>query len=104
MYTLQKSSLKNKKWMVINPQGKRTHFGADGYSDYTKHHDIDRMHRYVKRHGGSSSGLTSSKENWRKSGIDTAGFWSRWILWNKPSLEASIRDTRQRFGVNIRKK
>lgn len=103
-YTLQKSTNKSKKWMVVTPEGRRVHFGGAGYSDYTRHRDEDRMRRYLKRHGGSKSGLTSSKENWRKSGLDTAGFWSRWLLWNKPSLDASIRDIEKRFGIRISKR
>lgn len=41
------------------------------------------------------------RENWTKSGIDTAGFWSRWVLWNKPTLAASVADTEHRFGIDI---
>lgn len=73
--------------------GKKVHFGAKGYSDYTKHKDPSRKQRYITRH--------KARENWNKSGIKTAGFWSRWILWNKPSLGGSIRDTASRFGITI---
>ena len=74
--------------------GTRTvHFGADGYSDYTIHKDPERKQRYINRH--------KAKENWGKSGINTAGFWSRWILWNLPSLTGSINDTKKRFNINI---
>lgn len=89
---LCKSSNKKKKFMVTI-DGKTTHFGANGYSDYTIHKDIDRKRRYVVRH--------KRKENWTKSGIHTAGFWSRWLLWNKPSITSSIKDIETRFGVKI---
>jgi hypothetical protein len=92
-YRLSPSYRKDKKFMVELPYGKTVHFGAKGYSDYTKHHDYNRMKRYVARH--------KARENWNKSGIDTAGFWSRWILWNKPGLMESIRDTEKRFNINI---
>ena len=74
---------------------KTVHFGAEGYSDYTKHKDKERMQRYSARH--------KARENWAKSGIETAGFWSKWILWNKPSLSASIKDVEKRFGIKIRR-
>jgi hypothetical protein len=90
---LKKSSKKDKKFMVVIGN-KTVHFGAVGYSDFTIHKDIDRMHRYETRH--------KSREDWKKSGIKTAGFWSKWILWNKPSLISSIRDTQKRFGIKIR--
>jgi len=90
---LKKSSKKDKKFMVIIGN-KTVHFGAVGYSDFTIHKDQERMHRYETRH--------KSREDWKKSGIKTAGFWSKWILWNKPSLISSIRDTQKRFGIRIR--
>lgn len=66
-------------------------FGAKGYSDYTKHKDKDRRDRYILRH--------KARENWKD--YRTAGFWSRWILWNKPTIEQSIRDIKKRFKINI---
>jgi hypothetical protein len=93
--TLQKSSSPEKKYMA-KIDNKTVHFGAKGYSDFTKHRDRTRMHRYENRH--------RSRENWTKSGIKTAGFWSKWVLWNKPSLSASIKDTEKRFGIKIKRK
>jgi hypothetical protein len=92
---LQKSNHPDKKLMATI--GKKTiHFGAKNYSDFTKHKDRSRMHRYSNRH--------RSRENWSKSGIKSAGFWSKWILWNKPSLLASIKDTEKRFNIRIQRK
>jgi hypothetical protein len=75
---------------------KTINFGAEGYEDYTTHKDKDRMGRYVKRH--------KTNEDWTKKGIETAGFWAKHILWNQPSLEASIKDTENKFGLRIHKK
>ena len=93
---LKKSPRKEKKWMIELDNGKKVHFGATGYSDYTKHKDHDRMKRYEARH--------KKRENWGKSGISTAGFWSKWLLWNKPTLGSSIKDTEKRFNIKIVKK
>ena len=30
-----------------------------------------------------------------------AGFWARWILWNKPTLQSSVNDTKERFNIKI---
>lgn len=93
-FIIRKSSRKDKKYMVR--VGNRTiHFGQEGYSDYTKHKDPERKERYIKRH--------RKREKWGKSGIGTAGFWSRWILWNEPTLRGSIADTEERFGIDIRR-
>lgn len=66
-------------------------FGAAGMSDYTKHKDPERKERYLKRH--------EAREDWTKSGVLTPGFWSRWVLWNLPSFQESVRDVRQRFDL-----
>ena len=89
---LEKSKVSTKKFAAIIGN-KTVNFGAKGYSDYTLHKDEDRMHRYENRH--------KRRENWKKSGIKTAGFWSKWILWNKPSFNASIKDTEKRFNIKI---
>lgn len=94
-YLQKGTGAKKYKVTIHYPNGSRktVQFGAKGYSDYTKHKDTERMNRYDARH--------RSRENWTSSGIDTAGFWAKWILWNKPTLQASINDTSRRFGITI---
>lgn len=92
---LKKSPKKDKKLMVI-VDNKTIHFGAKNYSDYNIHKNYQRKKRYENRH--------RSRENWNKSGIKSAGFWSKWILWNKPGLIKSIKDTEKRFKIKIVKK
>lgn len=89
---LRPSTRQDKKWSVVLPN-KTIHFGARGYSDYTIHKDTSRKDNYIKRH--------APRENWEKSGIETAGFWSRWLLWNKPSIKESIKDIENKFNVKI---
>ena len=69
---------------------KTTHFGARGMSDFTIHKDEERRKRYLARHG-------RGRENWNDP--TTAGALSRWLLWNRPTLAASIADFVQRFGL-----
>ncbi len=58
------------------------------YSDFTKHKDEAKRRRYIKRH--------EKNEDWSKSGIDTADFWSYWLLWNKPSIKESYEEIQKR--------
>jgi hypothetical protein len=95
MFCLQKSARSEKKYQVRTLDDRIVHFGAAGYSDFTKHKDVDRKARYIERH--------RAKENWGKSGIHTPGFWSRWLLWNKPTLAASIQDVQNRFNIRLRR-
>jgi hypothetical protein len=95
-YVLMPSNKTTKKWMVITPEGNKIiHFGAKGMSDYTTiNKNPARMKLYLQRHRGMG-------EDWNKSGIDTAGFWSRWALWSKPSLEEAIKLIEKKFKINI---
>lgn len=96
---ITKSSKSGKKMMAIfekNGRTKTVHFGEAGASDYTIHKDPERKERYLSRHGGRTHGNSSNKENWQDP--TTPGALSRWILWNKPTLRASIADYKKKFG------
>jgi rhamnogalacturonyl hydrolase YesR len=89
---LKKLSNDKKKYMAIfrnNKKGreKNVKFGSSGYSDYTIHRDDKRKELYIKRH--------KKNENWDNP--LTAGFWSRWILWNLPTIRDSLKDTKDRL-------
>ena len=89
-HSIKKSTNPDKKYMAtftVNGRKKIVHFGQKGASDYTKHKDDERKNRYINRH--------KKRENW-KSPI-TAGSLSRWILWNKKTLKASIDDYKNKF-------
>jgi hypothetical protein len=89
---ITKSPKKDKKLMAIfTKDGKEIvrHFGAKGYSDYTQHKDPERMKRYSNRH--------KSRENWKDP--TTPGALSKYVLWNKPSLKASISDYKKKFNL-----
>ena len=68
-------------------------FGASGYEDFTTHKEDNRKQRYIARH--------IAREDWSKTGMYTPGFWSRWLLWNKPTLEESAQDIKKRFNIII---
>lgn len=90
---IKKSTQPKKKYMaVFTDNGKKvktTHFGSAGMSDFTKHKDEERKKRYLDRH--------RKNENWNDK--FSAGALSRWILWNKPTLRASIADYKRRFKL-----
>ena len=91
--TLRKSHKKEKKWdAVFEKDGKEkvVPFGQKGYSDFTKHKDTKRRQRYIDRHSGMG-------EDWKDP--TTPGALSRYILWNKKTLRASLRDFKKKFHV-----
>jgi hypothetical protein len=97
-FFLFNSDKPSKKYMIkyVNPTTgniNTIHFGAAGMDDFTITNDIKQKNRYIKRH--------QSREDWTINGIYTPGYWSRYLLWNLPNLNNSIKDTEKRFGITI---
>lgn len=90
-YYLSNSNDKKHKFIILTPKNKHIKFGAYGYSDYTIHKNDDRKKAYIDRH--------MKNENWND--LNTAGFWSRWLLWNKKTLKESINNTKKKFKIDI---
>lgn len=74
---------------------KNVDFGASGMGDFiqyskeNKEKALQKKNAYIARH--------RVNENWDEP--TSAGALSRYILWNEPSLHASLADYRQRFNV-----
>jgi hypothetical protein len=92
LVSIKKSNHSGKKLMAtfeINGRNRVIHFGLSGASDFTKHRDKIRRNRYIKRH------LKDLKTN----EPFRAGYLSMFVLWNKPGLQASIKDYRRRVAT-----
>ena len=72
---------KNKYDAIIDD--KTISFGATGYDDYTTKGNDKKKENYIKRH---------SNEDWSRSNLASAAFMSRWILWEKPTIQEAIRN------------
>ena len=87
----------NKKYQAVIDGKKTVHFGASGYQDFTTHNDPKRRDNYISRH--------RTNANWTASGVDTAGFYAKHVLWNKDTLTKSVDDLNKRFkNINIKLK
>lgn len=73
----------NKKFFIITSSGKKVYFGQAGASDYTIHKNDEQKLRYIKRH--------KDKEDWSKFGVNTAGFFSRWLLWEEKNIHDAYK-------------
>ncbi len=93
---IEKSDRDGKKMKAVfyDSDGKKkktTHFGASGYTDFINSGgDEDRKKRYLARH-------TRNNEDWND--YMSAGSLSRYILWNQPTLSASISSYKRRFNL-----
>jgi hypothetical protein len=87
------SSSATKKYKAVFRQDsgrtKTIHFGAKGYDDYIKSGSEEKKQAYIARH----------KVNEDFNNPLTAGALSRFILWNKKTLSASISDFKRRFNL-----
>jgi len=89
LVSIDESPLKLKKWRAIFNDNTHTDFGQRGFSDFTINKSEQKKANYIKRH--------KARENWNDP--KTAGALSRFVLWNKPTLKASIADYKKRFNL-----
>ena len=112
-----------KKWRIeVFDTGKVVEFGQVGASDFTIHRDAARMVRYLVRHAGNvPDGLKcpglkerdiidralrverSRRERWGADdlirAVESAGFWSRWLLWSLPDMAKAKDLIHDRFNI-----
>ena len=86
---ITKSKKPDKKYDARIDGTKTVSFGQKMASDFTKHKNTDRKEIYIDRH--------KKNEDWTKTGAKSAGFYNKYVLWNKPVLKASIDDIHKRF-------
>ena len=83
-----KSNRKNKRYMAIFSNGKKSHFRLDTGSTYIDHHDIIKRFNYLKRHGVN--------EEWDDP--YKASTLSAYLLWgNHKSLKENIKEFNKVF-------
>lgn len=93
--TIVKSKIPDKKYTIIvlkNGIHRTLHIGSKPYQDYTQHKNPERRKAYIQRH--------SKREDWNNP--LTNGFWSRWLLWEKPSIEEAIKNIETKFNIKIK--
>ena len=71
---------------TFQKQGKTIHFGAKGGSTYVDHQDAQKKVAWEARH--------KVRERWDV--LTTAGALAKWLLWNRQTLAASVRDLNAR--------
>lgn len=95
-YFPYKSDKPEKKYFIITENNKKVYFGAAGYNDYPTYYKNfgkefadKKKEAYISRH--------KNNEDWTKSGINSAGFFAKWILWNKPTIKESYEFIKSKF-------
>jgi len=88
---IKPSDKKDKKFTAVIDNKKQVHFGQKGASDYTIHKDDERKNRYLQRH---------KKDHFNNPLYPS--FFSTNLLWNKKTLNESIKDTNKKYNVNTK--
>jgi len=89
---ITKSHNPKKKYDAVMTHDYRTKtvsFGQAGALDFIKTKDESRRLRYLNRH--------RRREDWNDP--LTAGFWSRWYLWEKPTRQEAEKNIRSKFHL-----
>lgn len=92
---LVKLSGEPKKYKVVlrNKQTERDKtikFGASGMDDFTLTKNEEQKKAYIARH--------KSREDWSKSGVATAGFWSKHLLWgSSSSIQQNLAEVKKKY-------
>ena len=91
LLSVKKSIKKDKKLMATfeldDGRFLTRHFGATGYDDFIKTKDKEQREDYWERH------IVDMKTD----DPTRAGYLSLFILWNKPTLKASVADYEKRL-------
>ncbi|NBO31789.1 MAG: hypothetical protein EBV05_09410 [Cyanobacteria bacterium WB6_1B_304] len=92
LLSIKPSDRPTKKYVatfMVNDKPKTVHFGYKGSQTFLDHKDEKKRLAYVARH----------RVNENFNDPLTAGSLSRYILWNKTTLSASIADFKKRFNL-----
>jgi hypothetical protein len=101
-YYLYKSSRKGKKYM-LQAHDKRIHFGAKGMRDYTLLNN-PKSKFYLRDKTDRDKVREMYRARHSRDPINTPltpGALSWFLLWNKPTLDMSLKSYSKRIGVDI---
>ncbi len=77
----------DKKYFIITNTGKRVYFGQAGADDFTITKNEEQKQPYIARH--------KKNEDWND--INSAAFWSRFYLWEKPTKKEAYENIQQKL-------
>jgi hypothetical protein len=55
---------------------------------------VARQIDYLRRH--------RAHEDWTRAGVNTPGFWARWLLWSRPSKREAVKYIERKMHARVR--
>jgi hypothetical protein len=92
---VRRSPHPDKKWQVTIPRhwGVQTiDFGDKTSPDYTTHRNLSLAVQYHRAH---------QDQDWSMGANGREHFWTRWLLWNKPTIQEAIADMSDKFNLKF---
>ena len=93
-YTFFNSARKDKRFAVMNPDGKVINFGSPTATTFLDGATEKKKDAYIARH-------SKNNEDWDYSGRDTPGFWARHALWSANNIKDVKKYLKKRFGIEL---
>jgi hypothetical protein len=93
---VKRSDVLGKKWQINIPRHWGTQIiycGNTRSPDYTDHKNLSLAVCYHRAH--------YQDEDWSPAANGQENFWTRWLLWNKPTVREAIVDMTDKFGFKF---
>lgn len=95
---LAPSKQKDSKYTVKVEDAKSVNFGQKGASDFTINKSEERKESYIGRHKKREEQFWGAEQE----NLETASFWSRFLLWENTDIFQAIADIEKKMGCEIK--
>ena len=85
------------KYYIITASGKTVLFGAHNYNDYFYYRDFGKEYADKKKKAYIARHKVKEEKFWNNP--DNPSYWSKNLLWNKSTLQASYNDIKNKLLI-----
>ena len=97
IYYPYKATDKKHEYFIITSNGNKIRFGSATNRYYTIYHQEFGKDLADKKKKAYIAHHSKLNEKWGDNGIDTAGWWSRWLLWEYPTIDEAYHHIEKRL-------
>lgn len=103
-FLLYKSDKPKKKFVMVMPKfGHKHYFGASAYRDFTRMNDKNsKFYEPSKEERDKVKKNYLARHSKDPKGVHSPSTLADMILWNKPTIQASVKDYEKRYKVKVK--